>query len=59
MPQPIWFNETVYQRVRQLSLIANPIYIVFAPWALSDEYIRLIGGKKLFCFSKKFSDAVV
>ena len=59
MPQPDWYNETVYEHVKQLSLYVNPLYVVFAPWALSDEYIRLIGGKFLlllflFQFQQRF-----
>ena len=45
MPQPDWFNKTVYERVKQLSLIVHPRYKIFAPWALTDEMIRIIGGK--------------
>lgn len=44
MPQPAWFTKEVLEHVKQLTLLINPIYFVFAPWALSDKYVRLMSG---------------
>lgn len=45
MPQPSWFTDAVFEQVKNLSLQISTHSVIFAPWAYSDEYFRLVGGE--------------